>query len=62
MLNRKLLQDVLNAVYAGAAKECEEAEHRAAPEVRFNGHHMAQRIVQNVQDELMRRKLFDKTD
>lgn len=52
------LQDFMNSVYDGAAKECEECEARLAPQSRINGHHMAQRIVTNVEESLKRRKLF----
>jgi len=52
------LQDVLNAVYQGAVKECEGREHEG--KLVGNGHHMAQAIVENVQVELIRRGLFVK--
>ena len=47
---------LLNAVYAAASKECEETEVRvSAHGARINGHHMAQRIVEDVKVELNRR-------
>lgn len=54
------LQRVLNSVYAGAVKECESREHSGA--LRGNGHHMAQAIVENVKEELLKRGLFVKFD
>jgi hypothetical protein len=54
----RALQDVLNAVYHGAVQECEGREH--AGHTIGNGHHMAQTIVKNVEDELLRRGLFVK--
>lgn len=53
------LQQVLNAVYQGAAKECEGREREG--KLVGNGHHMAQSIVENVKAELLRRGLFVKT-
>lgn len=53
------LQQVLNAVYTGAVGECEEREAKGA--LQGNGHHMAQKIVERVEAELIRRKLFEKT-
>jgi uncharacterized protein YfaP (DUF2135 family) len=50
------LQQVLNAVYMGAVGECEEREHKGT--LTGNGHHMAQKIVERVKAELIRRKLF----
>lgn len=54
----RALQDVLNAVYHGAVQECEGREH--AGHTIGNGHHMAQTIVKNVEEELIRRGLFVK--
>ncbi len=51
------LQEVLNAVYAGAVTECEARERTG---VIGNGHHMAQKIVLNVETGLLERKLFTK--
>lgn len=59
MSRTKEMQDVLNAVYQGAVKECEEREHNGG---RIgNGHHMAQKIVDNVEKELIRRNMFPET-
>lgn len=52
------LQNVLNAAYQGAVQECEGREH--AGHTIGNGHHMAQTIVKNIEDELLRRGLFVK--
>ena len=57
MSRTKEMQDVLNAVYQGAVKECEEREHSSGGRI-GNGHHMAQKIVTNVEQELIRRGLF----
>lgn len=51
------MQDILNAVYLGAAAECEGREREG--KLVGNGHHMAQKIQQNVKDELIRRKVID---
>jgi len=47
------LEEVLNVVYLGAVKECEQREFRR--EIAGHGHHMAQRIQKLTEDELRTR-------
>lgn len=56
------LQKILNAVYQGAVAECEQTEVQIAKHVRINGHHMAQRITENVRKEMERRGLVRKLE
>lgn len=49
-------QNILNAVYSGAVKECEEREHNGG--LTGNGHHMAQKITKLVEEELVRKGIF----
>lgn len=46
------LREIVNIVYAAAARECEATEHSIAPLARIHGHHMAQRIALDVEQRL----------
>jgi len=56
----RIRQQILNAVYAVAAKECEDRE--AEGKLVGNGHHMAQKIQESFKEEMIRRGIFPLAD
>jgi len=56
----RIRQQILNAVYAVAAEECEGRE--AEGKLVGNGHHMAQKIQESFKEEMIRRGIFPLAD